>query len=343
MPSRSPTGWQPAPVEIRRYHPDDEPGWARCRVLGFLDTSYFDDVQPTKPDHGTDTIELVATDDGVVVGVLDISIDGDLATIDTVAVHPDARRSGVATHMLRHAEDLLETRSSMTTLDAWTRDDAAANAWYRSSGFVEAYRYLHVTRRPTECAEAVPATRHGLHPVTGFFHATLDDEVETAGRLRQDPRLPALREVPAVGARSSARRRVAPLGARRRRVRPLAPRRSAAEHLDLPAGRIGAGRQWRGDVPVVGLAVGRSTCSLGPRLAHVEAEVIVPSSASASSTTRGWTATRLRMERPTAGPAARDGSPSRSGTSTVAGSTRPGIARGSVPRLRRWGSTGSGW
>ena len=30
------------------------------------------------------------------------------------------------------------------TLDAWTREDVAANRWYRSHGFSEQYRYLHV-------------------------------------------------------------------------------------------------------------------------------------------------------------------------------------------------------
>lgn len=31
-------------AQIRDYRDPDEASWLRCRVLGFLDTSYFDDV-----------------------------------------------------------------------------------------------------------------------------------------------------------------------------------------------------------------------------------------------------------------------------------------------------------
>lgn len=35
-------------MEIREYHPPDESGWVLCRILSFLDTAYFDNVQQTK-------------------------------------------------------------------------------------------------------------------------------------------------------------------------------------------------------------------------------------------------------------------------------------------------------
>jgi len=39
--------------------------------------------------------ELVAEDCGAIVGVLDLSAEGQLATIDTIAVHPDHQWRGI--------------------------------------------------------------------------------------------------------------------------------------------------------------------------------------------------------------------------------------------------------
>lgn len=88
------------------------------------------------------SIELVATDATGVLGVLDVAIVGQLATIETIAVHPDRARCGLGTALLDAA--LRQMPLGATTLDAWTREDAAANAWYRRAGFEETYRYLHV-------------------------------------------------------------------------------------------------------------------------------------------------------------------------------------------------------
>ena len=79
---------------IRDYEPADERAWLRCRVLSFLGTAYFDDVMTAKksPVLGA---ELVAEDCGAIVGVLDLSAEGQLATIDTIAVHPDHQWRGI--------------------------------------------------------------------------------------------------------------------------------------------------------------------------------------------------------------------------------------------------------
>ena len=53
---------------VRPFVPTDEPTWLRCRVLGFLGTAYFDDVQPAKP--AVDGPDLVAVaEDGTVAGM----------------------------------------------------------------------------------------------------------------------------------------------------------------------------------------------------------------------------------------------------------------------------------
>lgn len=86
------------PTEIRDYRPADEQAWLRCRVLSFLSTAYFDDVMTAKQSPAVGA-ELVAVKDGVVVGILDFSMDGMLATIDTVGVHPDHQRQGIGTQL----------------------------------------------------------------------------------------------------------------------------------------------------------------------------------------------------------------------------------------------------
>lgn len=162
---------------VREYLPADEPQWLRCRVLSFLHTSYFDDVLTTKPKYEGPSIEFVATDGHDLVGILDIAGHGDFFTIETVAVDPDAARSGVASALL--GEAITRLPKDATLLDAWTRDDAPANAWYQKLGFTEAFRYLHVyAKEDSEIASAIEATRPGLTPVSSFFHATIAQEDE---------------------------------------------------------------------------------------------------------------------------------------------------------------------
>lgn len=125
--------------EIRNYEPTDEQSWLRCRVLSFLHTCYYDDVWTSRP---TDSqIQLVAVEGGTVVGILDIAIADELATIDTVCVHPDHQHQGIGTALL--AEALRRLPPAVTTLDAWTREDPDTLAWYRSRGFIESDHYLH--------------------------------------------------------------------------------------------------------------------------------------------------------------------------------------------------------
>lgn len=60
---------------------------------------------------------------------------------------------------------------STPTLDAWTRGDAAANSWYRRSGFRENFRYLHVYKQGDESAEGLTSPDGLSAPVTAFMHA----------------------------------------------------------------------------------------------------------------------------------------------------------------------------
>ena len=170
-----------AAVRVRAYAPDAERGWLRARALAFLSTAYFDDVLTEKPVYDGPAVELVAESAGAVVGLIDLAVSDELATIDSVAVHPDAARKGIGSLLL--AEAMRRLPGTVRSLDAWTRDDEAANRWYLSNGFAERFRYLHVyASGGHEPAAAIVEARAGLAPVAAFFHADISDEAA----LRRD-------------------------------------------------------------------------------------------------------------------------------------------------------------
>ncbi|WP_198950361.1 GNAT family N-acetyltransferase [Kineosporia sp. A_224] len=168
-------------VLVRDYADADEQGWLRCRVLGFLGTAYFDDVWTSYP-RSTPGLSLVAVRAGQVVGICQASIADHGATIDTVVVHPDHRRAGIASALLAELKERL-ARQGVGVVDAWTRDDPGTLAWYRDQGFTVTYRYLHVYASTPEEMRAAAGSTAGLLPRSGFFHAdTQDPEVEVALR-----------------------------------------------------------------------------------------------------------------------------------------------------------------
>jgi ribosomal protein S18 acetylase RimI-like enzyme len=166
---------------VRDYRPADEPEWLRCRVLSFLDTCYYDDVATAKPveDDADRTIELVAVRGGAIAGLMDVAVRGELATIECVAVHPDHQRAGVASALLSTALERLAAMpvpgAPPTVLDAWTREDRSALAWYAAHGFVETETYLHVYSGYGRAATMVSSTLP-LRPASVFAHASREHE-----------------------------------------------------------------------------------------------------------------------------------------------------------------------
>ncbi|AJT40594.1 GNAT family N-acetyltransferase [Psychromicrobium lacuslunae] len=163
-------------ISIRHYSPSDEPSWLRCRVLSFLGSSYFDDVKTAKTSFVNPALELVAVDTQTgsqVLGLLDLEIFTELATIDTIAVHPDYARHGIATALWQRAIELLP--DSVQEIDAWTREDEPANRWYRQQGFEVDTEYLHVYYQGEAAGERI-STPPGLRLRAGFLHAELHHE-----------------------------------------------------------------------------------------------------------------------------------------------------------------------
>ncbi|MFD0555963.1 acetyltransferase (GNAT) family protein [Stackebrandtia endophytica] len=168
-------------MRIRDYEPTDEDGWLRCRLLSFLYSDYHMDVKTAKT--ANIDISLVALDADEVVGILDIETEDALATIDTIAVHPDHARRGIASALLKAAMSRLE---GFTSIDAWTREDEAALAWYAANDFVEDpwSSYLHIHADQAEITSAAEGVS-GLNPVHAFLHAPLSREAELRERFRK--------------------------------------------------------------------------------------------------------------------------------------------------------------
>lgn len=165
---------------IREYRPADQVSWLRCRVLSFLDTPYFDDVLTSKPEVPAPGFALVvASERGAVQGIIDVTVGEDLATIDTVAVHPDYQHQGLGRALLTEARARVSALG-VPTMDAWTRDDPATLNWYRAMGFTESRHYLHVYANyyadAGEPDRAISERREGLRPIAAFLHAGMENE-----------------------------------------------------------------------------------------------------------------------------------------------------------------------
>lgn len=159
---------------IREYRPGDEPQWLECRLLSFFRTDYYDDVKTAKTVLPDPQLCFVAEADGRVLGLIDVEVDGKCATIDSIAVRPEAQRQGIAATLLDHAIERLP--ADVLTLDAWTRENTEANGWYQRSGFVENHRYLHVYKNWDEPPDGYTSPPGLSRPVMAFMHADIEHE-----------------------------------------------------------------------------------------------------------------------------------------------------------------------
>jgi len=149
-------------MKIREYKSEDENGWVRCRLLSFLDSSYYDDIKKTKESYDNPSLCLVAEDNGIIVGFIDVEYEehaGEVcyfsgalgAVIWNIGVLPEYRRQGVATQLWNTAKVMLLDKG-IRRFEVWTQNDTASNAWYERQGFVfrEAYLNAYIKGNPTD-------------------------------------------------------------------------------------------------------------------------------------------------------------------------------------------------
>lgn len=149
-------------MKIRDYRTEDELGWLRCRVMSFLDCSYYNDVFTSKETYKNEAICLVAEERGNIVGLLDVEIESEMgnicvagnqkgAVIWHLAVLPEYRRKHVAAMLWEEAKKRL-LEKEIHYCEVWTQEDEPANRWYASQGFrnVKEKNWLRCYARPSK-------------------------------------------------------------------------------------------------------------------------------------------------------------------------------------------------
>jgi ribosomal protein S18 acetylase RimI-like enzyme len=173
-------------LHIRPYRTSDEIEWLRCRVLAFLNTAYYDNVLNKKEVYNNPSIELVAEEDGKIVGLIDIELEETPGAVCTststrsgmiwhIAVHPDHRRKGIGNQLINEAEKILVDKG-INRIEAWTRDDIWVVSWYKRNGFEKKDTYLHVYMDSGEELEGnIKSEKEKLYPILAFAHYVGDD------------------------------------------------------------------------------------------------------------------------------------------------------------------------
>lgn len=133
-------------MKIQKYTSKYEESWLRCRVLAYLHTSLYEDVETSKPTfEGRPSIELIVVEDGIVVGLLDMVLDTEKlktsflakglgAFLKVIAVHPDYQSRGIGRKLFETALKELEN-TPIEFIELYTRDDEQANNFYKKLGF----------------------------------------------------------------------------------------------------------------------------------------------------------------------------------------------------------------
>lgn len=133
-------------MEIKNYSAEYHEGWLRCRVLSYLHTSMYEDVVTSKPTFDErPAIELIAIENGEVIGILDMVLDtheqktsllgkGLGAFLQVIAVHPDHQSKGIGKKLYEEAVKRLQA-TEIEFIELYTRDDEQANNFYQKLGF----------------------------------------------------------------------------------------------------------------------------------------------------------------------------------------------------------------
>ena len=176
-------------MKIRKYQKNDEQQWLQCRVLSFLNTSYFDDVYNKKEQYKNPSLELVAEEDNKIVALLDIELlynnnNVQFAMLWHLAVLPSYQKQGIATALLQKAEQLLKHKN-ISLIEAWTRDDKFVNDWYLKREFKLTSSYLHVYLEGTECSDVKFLKAPKMKAQKVFAHYVGENKTEIKNKYKR--------------------------------------------------------------------------------------------------------------------------------------------------------------
>lgn len=135
-------------IKITDFQSEMLESWLRCRALAYMRSAFNDEINAQKEDVPPKrSLSLVALAHETVVGVCDIILLKDnpiltseynvplhtpLATLDTMAVHPDYQRQGIARQLLLEAQKRLKTFGGKLII--YTLSDTPANKLYQAIG-----------------------------------------------------------------------------------------------------------------------------------------------------------------------------------------------------------------
>lgn len=175
---------------IRKYVDSDEQEWLRCRVVSFLDCSYWNDVKTSKEKYDKPCISLVVEENGVIISLIDIEIDsadlvykdkGKGAIIWHLAVLPEFRRLGVAERLWEYAKKEL-AQHGVCYCELWTQEDIAANTFYQKVGFAldKSQTWILCYTKGNNCKGLLNHAAFGemYSPEELIFHAPLSEKEE---------------------------------------------------------------------------------------------------------------------------------------------------------------------
>jgi ribosomal protein S18 acetylase RimI-like enzyme len=150
-------------MRIREYRDEDEMQWVRCRIIAFLDCSYWDDIKRKKEKYKGSSISLVAEEQGKVIGFIDAELDSEdvscsrhgerNAVVWNLGVLPEYRKLSVAKKLWEETKRRL-LAENIHYCEVWTQEDVPANSFYRRMGFAleKEHSWLRCYSQGQQCA-----------------------------------------------------------------------------------------------------------------------------------------------------------------------------------------------